>query len=104
MSFALAGTWTLIVTASVQCAGALVVLWCIGKWRRLIRDLIRSRDAAIDARDEAQTHEHKMRDRMLRMERALWWIAAPMRTDGTWNRDREACRQLAQSAIDEEFA
>jgi hypothetical protein len=27
-------------------------------------------------------------------------IATPMRPDGTWNRDREACRQLAQDALD----
>ncbi len=26
-------------------------------------------------------------------------IAAPMRPDGTWNRDREACRQLAAEAL-----
>lgn len=30
---------------------------------------------------------------------ALELIAAPMRPDGTWNRDREACRALAQRAI-----
>lgn len=26
-------------------------------------------------------------------------IAAPMRPDGTWNRDREACRELAANAL-----
>lgn len=26
-------------------------------------------------------------------------IAAPMRPDGTWNRDREACRQMAAEAL-----
>lgn len=30
---------------------------------------------------------------------ALELIAAPMRPDGTWNRDREACRQLAAEAL-----
>lgn len=30
---------------------------------------------------------------------ALELIAAPMRPDGTWNRDREACRQLAEKAL-----
>ena len=31
---------------------------------------------------------------------ALQLIACPMRPDGTWNRDREACRALAQAALD----
>ena len=35
-----------------------------------------------------------------RLENALQLIATPMRPDGTWNRDREACRQLAQDALD----
>jgi hypothetical protein len=30
---------------------------------------------------------------------ALELIAAPMRPDGTWNRDREACRQIAAEAL-----
>jgi hypothetical protein len=30
---------------------------------------------------------------------ALELIATPMRADGTWNRDREACRQLAAEAL-----
>ena len=30
---------------------------------------------------------------------ALELIACPMRPDGTWNRDREACRQLAADAL-----
>ena len=33
------------------------------------------------------------------MRCALELIAAPMRPDGTWNRDREACRQLAAEAL-----
>ena len=36
--------------------------------------------------------EREMRD-------ALELIAAPKRPDGTWNRDREACRQLAADAL-----
>lgn len=39
------------------------------------------------------------RGRCIRLESALELIAAPMRPDGTWNRDREACRQLAQEAL-----
>ena len=30
---------------------------------------------------------------------ALELIAAPQRPDGTWNRDREACRQIAAEAL-----
>lgn len=30
---------------------------------------------------------------------ALELIAAPIRADGTWNRDREACRQIASDAL-----
>lgn len=35
----------------------------------------------------------------MEMRRALELIAAPMRPDGTWNRDREACRELAAEAL-----
>ena len=33
------------------------------------------------------------------MREALELIATPMRPDGTWNRDREACRALAAEAL-----
>ena len=35
----------------------------------------------------------------LQARQALELIAAPQRPDGTWNRDREACRQLAAEAL-----
>lgn len=35
----------------------------------------------------------------LQARKALELIAAPQRSDGTWNRDREACRQLAAEAL-----
>ena len=35
----------------------------------------------------------------LEAREVLQLIAAPMRPDGTWNRDREACRQLAADAL-----
>jgi hypothetical protein len=35
------------------------------------------------------------------LQSALLLIAAPKRPDGTWNRDRESCRQLAASALDQ---
>lgn len=37
--------------------------------------------------------------RVMDMREALELIAAPMRPDGTWNRDREACRELAAEAL-----
>jgi hypothetical protein len=35
----------------------------------------------------------------MEMRSALELIAAPMRPDGTWNRDRAACQQLAAEAL-----
>lgn len=35
----------------------------------------------------------------MEMRAALELIAAPKRSDGTWNRDREACRELAAAAL-----
>ena len=35
---------------------------------------------------------------------ALELIASPMRPDGTWNRDREACRQLAEKVLRDDAA
>ena len=35
----------------------------------------------------------------LQAREALELISAPQRPDGTWNRDREACRQLAAEAL-----
>jgi hypothetical protein len=37
--------------------------------------------------------------RIAKMRQALTLIATPMRPDGTWNRDRDACRQLAEEAL-----
>ena len=37
--------------------------------------------------------------RAMEMRAALELIAAPMRPDGTWNRDREACRELAAEVL-----
>lgn len=38
-------------------------------------------------------------DRAERLAEALRLIAAPQRPDGSWNRDREACRQIAEEAL-----
>lgn len=35
----------------------------------------------------------------MEMREALELIATPQRPDGTWNRDREACRELAAEAL-----
>lgn len=37
--------------------------------------------------------------RAMEMREALELIATPMRPDGTWNRDRAACQQLAAEAL-----
>ena len=41
------------------------------------------------------------RERSAKMRVALELIAAPVRPDGSWNRDREACRLLAAEALGE---
>ena len=38
-------------------------------------------------------------DEVLRLREALELIAMPMRPDGTWNRERLACQQLAFRAL-----
>lgn len=57
---------------------------------------------------DARTRSQKMADagftqrpslQAMHMREALELIAAPMRPDGTWNRDREACRELAAEAL-----
>jgi hypothetical protein len=41
----------------------------------------------------------KLSDRVLQLESALELIAAPRRPDGTYNRSREVCEQLAHIAL-----
>ena len=36
---------------------------------------------------------------LAKLRAALELVAVPQRNDGTWNRDREACRQLAEEAL-----
>ena len=45
--------------------------------------------------------EEMLAERIAKLETALHLIASPQRPDGTWNRDREACRVIAQEALDE---
>src|SRR5690554_3724998 len=47
----------------------------------------------------AQIAQRRAEARAERMAEALRLIAAPIRPDGTWNRDREACRQIARDAL-----
>ena len=44
-------------------------------------------------------HDALVNRRAERLAEALRLIAAPKRQDGTWNRDREACRQIAAEAL-----
>lgn len=44
---------------------------------------------------------NKLRNRLTIAEQALNLIAAPKRSDGTYNRCREACQTLAQEALKE---
>jgi hypothetical protein len=64
------------------------------------------RDELRAANDRFGQRQAWWTDRMFELETerdalraALELIAAPMRTDGTWNRDREACRELAAQAL-----
>ena len=41
-------------------------------------------------------------ERVRVLEEALELIAAPMRPDGTWNRERLACQQIAVAALKRE--
>lgn len=43
----------------------------------------------------------KLRDKLFIAEQALNLIAAPKRSDGTYNRCREACQTLAQETLKE---
>jgi len=44
---------------------------------------------------------NKLRNRLSIAEQALNLIAAPKRSDGTYNRCREACQTLAQETLKE---
>lgn len=45
-------------------------------------------------------HVKKERDDNARLRETLELIAAPMRPDGTWNRDRQACAELALAVLE----
>lgn len=58
---------------------------------------LKSRTWAIPA--SVLRHIDALSARVARYESALELISAPVRPDGTWNRDREACRQVARAAL-----
>lgn len=82
-------------------------------WRHKRKCFTAARQAAFAAWEEASRAAKPTRSqelaaagftrrpslRALEMRAALELIAAPMRPDGTWNRDREACRELAAEAL-----
>ena len=74
------------------------------RWRGVIEDAF---EAGASSRD-TRTRSQKLSDAGFTRRPSLWaiqarevleLIAAPMRPDGTWNRDREACRQMAAEAL-----
>jgi hypothetical protein len=64
------------------------------------RDVIEQLEAEL-AKPVSRAAHFTRRPSLWAMEarQALELIAAPVRPDGTWNRDREACRQLAAEAL-----
>ena len=82
-------------------------------WTRKRKCFTTARQAALAAWEEAAkeaapTRSQALADagftrrpslRAMEMRAALELIAAPQRPDGTWNRDREACRELAAEAL-----
>ena len=78
-----------------------------GHWKYKTDLAIAALEAAL-AQQAEPTRSQKMADAgftrrpslwSLQARKALELIAAPQRPDGTWNRDREACRQLAAEAL-----
>lgn len=62
-----------------------------------VADFILAREGKI--RDEWIDEVKRYGNELARLRSALELIATPKRPDGTYNRDREACRQLALEAL-----
>jgi hypothetical protein len=72
-------------------------------------EIVRLRAAIVEALDQGEpTRSQKLADAGFARRPSLWamearqaleLIATPMRPDGTWNRDRAACRQIAAEAL-----
>lgn len=81
-------------------------------WAHKRKCFTTARQAAFAAWDQAsrdkRSRSQKLADagfvrrpglQAMEMRAALELIAAPMRPDGTWNRDRAACQQIAAEAL-----
>lgn len=92
-----------------------VIIYTDGPWQE-VADICKAAITALKAAlaeqpeppPEAQTEAEqrsytfgwfKALEKSREMQEALQIIATPQRPDGTWNRDREACRQLAAEAL-----
>lgn len=69
------------------------------EWARRLADEHR---AAVAKVAEYGERIDQLQTEVVRYRAALALIAAPQRPDGSWNRDREACRQIAQAALNPE--
>jgi hypothetical protein len=58
-------------------------------------------DEVVKERDAALARAERAEGRVFELEDALRLIAAPMRSDGTYNRCREACGIVARAALGE---
>jgi len=65
----------------------------IDRLRAQLNEAIKDADRAIGHARSVYAAERET------LRAALELIAAPVRPDGTWNRDREACRQMAAEAL-----
>lgn len=59
-----------------------------------------TKEALIDLLDTAIAVGNKLAVENARLREALQLIATPKRSDGTYNRSREACEQLARDALE----
>ena len=66
----------------------------LGDWNALVKAI------GSPTNGGAIGHATALRAQVEQYRAALELIASPMRPDGTWNRDRAACQQIAREAID----
>ena len=73
-----------------------------------VEELVKSQELAVLDRNEAEDENVRLAARVeqleaknAQLESALALIAAPRRADGTYNRSREACEQLAARVLSE---
>jgi hypothetical protein len=71
----------------------------IDKLRVTNKMLMDDKAALLILRDDYKSDSIKLQRERDAMREALELIAAPMRPDGTWNRERLACQQIAVAAL-----